>query len=129
MIWRTCGSPIEADAGQAMMRLDPFPLDVRVMRRAVAELSDRVPAMKCAAASSLRPGGRPLTNRIDVNPGAVDNRKSAVLILKRQKQIRAAEDHGFRTLLPAHLLPDREEHMSPRIGNAALERECTVAFV
>ena len=61
--------------------------------------------------------------------GAVGHWKSAILSLKRKKQIRAAEDDGLGALSLAQVLPDREECASLRIRDATRDRHLDVVLV
>jgi hypothetical protein len=54
--------------------------------------------------------------------GAVDHCKSAILSLKREKQIRSTQDDRFGTLNRTQRLTDREEYAPLSITDAARDR-------
>jgi hypothetical protein len=79
--------------------------------------------------SLLRLTYRPLIERLDMDFGAVDHRKSAILAREGEKQIRAAQEDRFGTLHPIQMLADREECAPLRVRDASRDRHLGVALV
>src|SRR5262249_39644171 len=68
-------------------------------------------------------------DRFDVEFGAVDHRKPAVLPFECKKQVGAAEHHGFSTLRPAELPPGRPERLALRLAEASGDRHPDIGLV
>jgi hypothetical protein len=68
-------------------------------------------------------------DRLDVDLGAIEDRKAALAALKRQEKVGAAEQNHLRTLLPAERLTGADEYPSLRIRDAANARHLGIVFM
>src|SRR5262249_41173814 len=86
---------------------------VKMMKAAGLECGGGVSsaASICSSVADRHP-----MQRLDMDLGAVDDREPAVLAGEGEEQVGAAEKHGLGALIPAQLLPGREEDASLLLG-------------